>query len=518
MLKAAPPRSRQPGQYPQPVFRLREKILVALALVGLLFASAPISAHAASNPRYGSIVIDAYTGQVLSEDRADKRLYPASLTKIMTLFLVFEDLEARKISLDSKLRVTRRATGMPPSRLGLKRGETILLEDAILALVTKSANDIAVTIAENLASSETQFARRMTRKAHELGMTRTEFRNASGLPNRYQHTTARDMATLARAMVTRFPDYYSYFSTRKFSYHGHNYTNHNKLLGHYNGLDGIKTGYINASGFNLVASAQREGRRIIGVVFGGRSSASRNSHMVNLLDQGFIEARKRNLMIAGIPPLPRQKPGLVQLASAQSDNLGNDARLLQVATSTKPTLLGTSRLTLASLAADVAAAEPQPDVAPEDMLSMAPIPNAKPQDQDDDAPLGAPTGAHLVLASLNDDDSGNADQGMGDADVAGDDLPDDQPGAITQLLGNWSIQVGVFRSETSTARMIKQARDLVPSLLGWAEPVVKPLVTGRGTLYRARLAGLDEPTARGACRELERMGVGCLPVLNNAAN
>ena len=186
-------------------------VLMAVTALAIITAASPKPAHA--NPKYGSIVVDAYTGEVLSEDMADKQLYPASLTKIMTLFMVFEALERKEIKLDDQLKVSKRAAGMPPSKLGLPVGSTIKMEDAILALVTKSANDVAVVIGEAIAGSEIQFARKMTDRARQLGMSRTTFRNASGLPNRYQRSTARDMATLARVMISRFPDYYTYFSS-----------------------------------------------------------------------------------------------------------------------------------------------------------------------------------------------------------------------------------------------------------------------------------------------------------------
>jgi D-alanyl-D-alanine carboxypeptidase len=501
---------------------MRCGILAVTLLLAATMAASPQQAQA--NSRYGSIVVDAYTGEVLSADGADKQLYPASLTKMMTLFLTFEALEQKKISLNTKLPVSKRATGMSPSKLNLREGETIRVEDAIYALVTKSANDVAVVLAEGLAGSEIQFARKMTERAHELGMKQTEYRNASGLPNRYQKTTPRDQATLARVMVSRYPEYYTYFSTRNFNYHGHSYRNHNKLLGSYEGLDGIKTGYINASGFNLVASAQREGRRIIGVVFGGRTSASRNSHMVKLLDKGFEAARTRNLMMAGVPPVPNRRPSSQMIASndTSSDKRLTDNRLLQVASMDKPALLQNNRLTLASVSPATALAEPQPDIAPEDMLSMAPIPNAKPSagdevievaDADEDPELGD---SRLVIAGLGpinqDEDSAQGDIDPSDAEEVTD--TGNQPTGLTRLLGEWSIQVGAFSSEKSTAIVIKQAREAAPDLLGWAEGLVKPIVTGRGTLYRARLAGLDESTARDACRRLERMGMGCLPVRN----
>jgi D-alanyl-D-alanine carboxypeptidase len=256
--------------------------------------------------RYASIVVDADTGQVLHAVNADTRNYPASLTKMMTLYMVFEALENGTLKLDQRLKVSRRASGMPPSKLGLKRGQTITVEDAILALTTKSANDVAVVVAEALAGKETTFAKRMTEAARKIGMSRTTFRNASGLPNRGQKSTARDMVRLAKALMENYPQYYHYFSTRSFTYNGRTYRNHNKLLKNYKGTDGIKTGYTRASGFNLVSSVERNGRRIIAVVFGGKTSRSRDRHMVKLLDRGFT--KMASMGVKTIPEVPGRNP------------------------------------------------------------------------------------------------------------------------------------------------------------------------------------------------------------------
>jgi D-alanyl-D-alanine carboxypeptidase len=237
--------------------------------------------------RTASILIDAESGAVLHSDRADELRYPASLTKIMTLYLVFEALDHGKLKLNQRLPVSAFAAAQEPSKLGLNPGETITVEAAILGVVTKSANDAAVVLAEGVARSESAFADLMTRRAHELGMAQTVFRNASGLPNPAQQTTARDMATLGVAMVRDHPRYYPYFSRTSFSFEGAVHANHNKLLNSYDGVDGIKTGFIRASGFNLVASAVRDGRRLVGVVFGGSTAATRDLQMAKLLDNGF---------------------------------------------------------------------------------------------------------------------------------------------------------------------------------------------------------------------------------------
>lgn len=269
-----------------------------LAWVCVLVAFAAISAASPAAAKYASLVLDVETGRILHAVNADTKNYPASLTKIMTLYLVFYALDKGKIKLDTRFDVSDRATRQAPSKLGLEAGSTISVEDAILALVTKSANDVATVIAENLGGTERKFARTMTSVARKLGMSQTTFRNASGLPNSGQTSSARDMALLARAMLRTFPHHYHYFSTTEFRYRGATYGNHNHLLKNYDGADGIKTGYINASGFNLVASAVRDGKRVIGVVFGGRTAKTRDRHMTQLLDKGFAAIDTREAVVA----------------------------------------------------------------------------------------------------------------------------------------------------------------------------------------------------------------------------
>ncbi len=255
--------------------------LAVMAVLLVLFSAHPALA------KYAAIIVDADTGAVLHEVNADTRNYPASLTKMMTLYMTFEALGDGRFTLDQKLRASKRASNQAPSKLGLKKGQSITVRDAILALVTKSANDVATIIAESLGEDEANFARMMTRKAKEIGMSSTTFRNASGLPNRRQLSTARDLSVLARGLLTDHPEYYHFFSVQSFSHNGKTYKNHNKMLKTYSGADGIKTGYIHASGFNLAASAARYDRRLVGVVMGGLSAKSRNIHMAKLLDKGF---------------------------------------------------------------------------------------------------------------------------------------------------------------------------------------------------------------------------------------
>jgi D-alanyl-D-alanine carboxypeptidase len=260
--------------------------LAAAVGFGMAAMGTPIAADAQTS----LLVLDANTGKVLHAVNADQPRYPASLTKMMTLYLAFDALDRKRFKLNSQLSTSRNAAAMPPTELGLTPGRRITLRDAILAITTESANDAAVLVGESLAGSESRFASLMTAKAHALGMHRTRFANASGLPDPGHRTTARDMATLARALLRHHPHHYHYFGQREFRFSGRTYHNHNRLLGIYPGMDGIKTGFTRASGYNLVASAKRGGRRLIGVVMGSSSAASRNQTMARILDEGFRNA------------------------------------------------------------------------------------------------------------------------------------------------------------------------------------------------------------------------------------
>lgn len=303
---------------------------VLLPLLSLLLAG--LQGGAPAHAGYAAIVLDAENGRVLHSRNADTRNFPASLTKMMTLYMVFEALDERRVTLDQRLTISRRAAGQAPSKLGLKAGETITVRQAIEALVVRSANDVATVVAEGLGGTEVKFAQMMTQRARRLGMRRTTFRNASGLPNRGQLSTARDMATLARALQSRFAHHFHYFSKRKFTYRGRTYRNHNKLLRTFDGTNGIKTGYTRASGYNLVASVERNGHSVVGVVFGGRSSRTRDRQMIKLLEAGLrvlgpsiAEARPMHkpvppgaaqaTRVAAVPTPEPAAPGGAQVAS-----------------------------------------------------------------------------------------------------------------------------------------------------------------------------------------------------------
>lgn len=286
-------------------------MMAAVAASGTVLTSIPALAA-----KYAAIVVDARTGEVLHEDDADAIAHPASLTKMMTLYLTFEALDAGRLTLDQMLPVSAHAQSMTPTKLGVRAGQTLRVEQAILALVTKSANDAAVVLAEAHAGTEEAFAQMMTRRARDLGMRNTVFKNASGLPNMEQVTTARDFAVLSRAMLSDHSKYYPYFSRRSFVYGGRSLANHNRLMSRYEGMDGIKTGYTNASGFNLAASAVRDGRRLVAVVLGGKSAVARDNRMAALLDDAFGVRREE----APAPAIARAKreEAKVQLASLKA--------------------------------------------------------------------------------------------------------------------------------------------------------------------------------------------------------
>ena len=293
-------------------------MLAAIAAAGaVLFTSAGSGGKALAENRHAAMVIDANTGEVLHASAADEPRHPASLTKMMTLYIAFGEIEAGRLSYETLLKVSEAAASVSPSKLELEPGAEITLIDAIKSLVTKSANDMAVAIAEKISGNEDAFAKLMTDRAHQIGMRATTFRNASGLPDDAQVTTARDMLTLALHLQDDFPKHYRLFSLKYFTYNGETHRNHNTLLFHYEGTDGIKTGYTRDSGFNLVTSVRRDGRHVVGAVFGGETSGTRNAQMRMILTRALqkassVKTRKpAPLLIA--KPKPVQRPA-VQLA------------------------------------------------------------------------------------------------------------------------------------------------------------------------------------------------------------
>ena len=442
-----------------------------------LFAAC-FSTPAQANRKYASIVMDADTGMILHQRHANKMLHPASLTKIMTLVMVFDAIDRGQLRLNDKIYVSRHAASMVPSKIGLKPGSYIRVKDAILALVTKSANDIAVAIAEKIGGTESRFAVLMTRRAREIGMTRTRFMNASGLHHPKQVSTARDMARLALYVLNNQRRHYRYFSTQRFNYRGQSYRNHNRLLESYNGLDGIKTGYIQAAGFNLVASAERNGRRIIGVVFGGRSSKTRNAHMKDLLDRGF--RKLPDIRVAKAPPLPTPKPdrGVMQLTSRAADSAGQIAEHQWAQLKTNLT---------EGMIAEMAG---EGDIDPNALRRFE---------------------VGLMAASVHTGERYSKQRVLGDiiknpviqnaaaiAPAAGTAAP--KPAARAPAAqGIWSIQIGAFGDRDATHKTLNASRTRLPSYLKSASPFIAPLKTDSGWVYRAWLTGYNETQARAAC-------------------
>lgn len=449
--------------------RFLTALTVMIAVMALLIMSA---SPAAANPLYASIVIDADTGMVLHQRHADARRHPASLSKVMTLILTFDALENGTLRLRDRVPVSRHAASMVPSKLDLPVGSSIRVEDAIYALVTRSANDVAAALAEKIGGTEEGFARMMTRKAREIGMSNTTYRNASGLHHPQQVSTARDQARLAQYLLSDYAQYYHYFSTRQFTYNGVTHRNHNRLLNTYRGMDGLKTGYINASGFNLTATAVRNNRRIIGVVFGGRTTASRNSHMARLLDNGF--ERVNEIMMASNAPVPSRKPdqaSIMAAARAQNEAGREQARWAAL------------NPMLQSKAFSALIGQGDFDQAETSRLETGLMAIAAHKGDDD----------HMFRHAAAQTGTRTMEQGSARTDTS---------------TGRWAVQVGAFASRIKTDHIIKQAQRSLPQDIAHAVPVIVPLRTENGWLFRGRLSGLSKEEAERACRYLS----DCLPV------
>jgi D-alanyl-D-alanine carboxypeptidase len=449
----------QRGKF-RPGFRALANSLPKIALFGALILTAGTAL--AAPDRSAALIMDYSSGTTLYARNADEPRHPASLTKMMTLFMAFEAIQQGRLSMDQKLLVSQFAADQAPTKLGLRPGSTILVRDAVMGLVTKSANDAAATLAENMAGSEPAFARQMTQRARRLGMSSTLFANASGLPNDAQITTARDMAVLGRALIRDFPEFYPLFSTKNFVYQGRVHPNHNRLMNVYDGMDGIKTGFIRASGFNLVASAKRDGRRLVGAVFGGTSPGQRDQLMAKLMDAGFAgtlvamrenEAPQRSLIVAADGP----KQGIVPVNATMSTRLPARAN-------------GGATITPVSATLGRAAAP---------VLTPTVI----------DTPRGQ-TGQKQATAqpvSLK---------------------PQGKPQS-----GGWAVQVCAFATGANAHKAAQAATASAKAALGRGTIAVAEGKDAKGArVYRARIAGLTEKEARDACQSLTRQKNACVAV------
>lgn len=426
-----------------PASAARRCLVSTLLLLAALVAWPPAPARAAP---YADFVIDGNSGRILHADSADMPRYPASLTKMMTLYVTFEMLRNGRLKLDTVLTASERASNAAPSKLGLKPGDKIKVSDAIKALVTKSANDVALVIAENLASSEDKFARYMTWRAKQLGMTQTTFRNASGLPNPGQRTTARDLATLALHLHDDFPEYYGYFKTRAFTWKGKSHRNHNSLLFSYPGTEGMKTGYIRASGFNLVTSVKRGGKHIVAVVMGGRTGRKRDGRMRQLLDEGFKEAslkHTRKLFKADEPKVAKAK-------------------------------LPAAKKPVAVAAQDIVPPEPK-QTSKKDRERLAQL-------------IEATTG------------SGSS------STISAWTAPPKKAGKT----GGFHVQVGAYDSEEEAMRRLAAVKQDAGQTLAGADPITVAFAGTDRTWYRARFVGFDESRAQSACTTLKKHKIDCV--------
>jgi D-alanyl-D-alanine carboxypeptidase (penicillin-binding protein 5/6) len=458
--------------------------LLSLALIaGLAFTpanTAPV-AQSSDNSRYAAIVVDAETGEVLFARNADARRYPASITKMMTLYLAFESLSKGDMKPTDVLTVSTRAASEPPSKLGLAAGQTITLDNAMRATAVRSANDMAMAIAEHIGGSNDRFAARMTQKAQELGMTQTRYVNPNGLPDSRQVTSARDLSILARAIMRDYPQYYAYLGQHDWAYNGRAYRNTNGLLHSGNGYDGMKTGYINASGFNLAASAVRGDKRLITIVLGGRSTASRNAHVAALMDAGFelerARARGQTIQVAqaffeqrgfGISSTPA---GEVQFASITSSGAAvpnNEANGDE----------GTAYAALASTPA------PRPE----------PRTPARPAARSGQLPADLPADVTAILNG-----------GRTPAATTRTPAPRAAPARAS---GGWAVQVGAFRDETVARNWLTEVQRRFRSQFSAAERTV---VDAEGW-FRSRFTGMTEQSAQSACEALAARSVTCMVV------
>jgi D-alanyl-D-alanine carboxypeptidase len=480
------------------------------------YAHSPRVAAAAvpGSPPFSAIVVDANSGKTLySADEAGLR-HPASITKVMTLYLLFEELDRGAITLRTQIPISEHAAAQEPSKLGLAPGDTISVEDAIKAVVTRSANDVAVAIAESVGQTESNFADMMTRKARALGMANTLYRNASGLPNDEQVTTARDLTVLARALEDRFPRYFRYFSTAQFDFDGEIIGNHNHLLGRVAGVDGIKTGYTRASGFNLLTSVHRDGRSLVAVVMGGRSAGGRDRIMENLIADHIAEASttRTATMVAEASPAattdaraePPVRPAPVAEAAAQR--------------------VSTARSAGAEVQEGDNAAGDDEGPAPQPMLKAgAPAPASRAA-QPTGADLGfvkgpdgvkAPTKIQARLAAgnaprmpLGRPPSAGVERHLTGAQAQASEQggDSDDPSA-----GGWMIQIGAPDNLAKANALLIRARERNRSTLASAKPLTEKVRKGDATLYRARFAVLDSASAEAACRSLKRNGFSCFP-------
>ena len=469
-------------------------------------------------PAFSAMVVDVNSGRTLYARDENELRHPASITKVMTLYLLFEQLEKGRFSLDTPIRISEHAHRQAPSKLGLDVGETIGTEDAIKAVVTKSANDIAVAIAEAVGGDEDTFADMMTRKAHSLGMTRTVYRNASGLPDTAQVTTARDLTILGRAIQDRFPKYYRYFATHVFNYAGASYRNHNRLLGRIEGVDGIKTGYTRGSGFNLLTSAHRGGYHIVSVILGGRSGGERDRQMAALVENTIetganvrtatqiaeaepTEAPRRVAMSEPARPAPPPAPAPIARSAAPVE-IAPPPQTSALALAPIPV----ERQRIALFSAPAAAQSGQ-------FVATRLAPPPRPVRAPERARLLPPEDVPTTTAAIPLPPA--ARRPVIEASAKGDPKPETRTEVARVVpAGGMMIQIGASDDADKATELLSRAKARSHVALASAKPFTQAIQKGDTTLYRARFAGLDQATAEAACKDLIRSGFACFTTRN----
>jgi D-alanyl-D-alanine carboxypeptidase len=480
-------------------------MMARLAILVLLAGVVPglVAAPASANPKFAAMTVDARTGKILFSENADKIRHPASLTKMMTLYIVFQELNRGRLTLNSPIRFSKRAAGMAPSKIGVAAGGTVTVETAIRALVVKSANDVAAAVAENISGSEQAFAQRMTRTARDLGMSRTTFRNASGLPNPAQVTTARDMATLGLRLMRDFPQYYHYFRTKSFVYAGRTIRGHNRLLGSYEGADGIKTGYINASGFNLVSSVRRGDKRVVGVVLGGRTGASRDAYMKAMLTKYFPKARGGKAIAA----YAGSSKGAVAVNEASPpESAAETAQTKQAAREESASKRLSKRKTQSSQNEVAAAPAEQGDTEETSIADLAAQAAAQP-------PAAASAAEQVEVVPQPSPDAATATTGEAPFQVK---TPEQQMADQAQVASisqpadaGWIINLGDYATKNDAQAVLQLLRKRAPDAVDGRTAQTVMIEKNGQVTYRARFTGFDEAAAAAACKTIRRQNTPC---------
>ncbi|ARO30280.1 serine-type D-Ala-D-Ala carboxypeptidase protein [Rhizobium sp. NXC14] len=485
--------------------------ILSMALTVVLVDSVNADAEAA-NPKYAGIVVDAKTGNVLYSENADRLQYPASLTKMMTLYMTFEALEQGRIRLDTPVPFSAHAAAQAPTKLGVRAGGTITVEQGILGLVTLSANDAATALGEMLGGSEERFAQMMTAKAHALGMTRTTYRNANGLPNTAQMTTARDQARLGIALRQHFPQYYGYFSTRAFKFGTRTIRSHNRLVGSVRGVDGIKTGYTRAAGFNLVSSVQVDGKSIVSVVLGGTSGSARDAQMRNLIATYLPKASSRggnSALVAQTAPAPEmiETPAPVQPQKARQQVASQQVAPQQVAKT-----ITAAQPPVSAAAADLSLPHkgPLPDAREVAETEVAYTETSAPKS---DNPLVAqtmPAPTRVKTTSFKQQAPVAAPAAQDDAAVDHVTTASTSSTPASAAPAGWVVQVGVSPSRQMAMDLLESAKSKGGKALASAKPFAVAYGAGNDQVYRARFGGFDDQRdAVNACKALKKAGIKC---------